>query len=330
MNTLFDFPIHRTAGSFTLTEKNRACKFHDYLLDIISQAEGFKLLPRDLVTKRRINSKKEVIAEIVDAELIKDMISNMFEYTNINIGKNEELFYKSYLFCAISLMSLEFDYFEIPEHDITELELISFSFPKSLSFIPRLDFEMLIQQSDIVKEDDKFLFQEDFFPYYMSYLYNLLSGKDVFYKTMSFICKNANDPSRVEIDSDYEPDIGLELSDIDYAYEVAGEEAFEEQKATLIDLANTPITRQEIIERHNLSIAKLKMSFPGYLEYIKNMEQFINLFDVVQKEEFNNIIRDLISGYLLCEGKSIYSDEDRYLDIMAYLYRAKKVTMKSF
>ena len=86
----------------------------------------------------------------------------------------------------------------------------------------------------------------------------------------------------------------------------------------------TPISAEEAHERNELSSDRLKVLYPGYKDFVSNMDRFLSLYEKHASEDFNSVIRKLISDYLKYEGYSLYSDEKQYMKAMLHINRAKK------
>ena len=149
---IYEYPYHVRKGKFGKTEQHSERKFKDYLADLQIYAEGF-MTPITRFTKRK--------SGLVDTDMIKDTVRLMtedFEDLPDNAEKRE--FYSSFLYCALALMSVEFDYF--PNHRWHRYELPPSRFPDDINSIPELNiyhdppamnFLTLVEEANLIQQN---------------------------------------------------------------------------------------------------------------------------------------------------------------------------------
>lgn len=301
---------HLRRGAFGKAEQHFERKFNDYIEKIRLSAHGFLRPVRDFAVTKYGK---------VETARIKDIAEKI-----VNTAKlkgEEKQFYFSFIYCAVALMSVKFDY--LPYSD--PLGYNKISFPDSLIYM-KMDFNTLVNEAVIIEEKSegktikKGLERSSFFKDYFEMLYSLLVGK-------SIDIKSCEGEDIMDLLSDDE--IREMHEDFDEAEAARTEEEKEAEMEMLCELqdeedAFTPMSEKEYDETNSYFAEKLRVSYPGYKDYVLNLEIFNSLIDKYGSEKFNGVINEMVSDFLGAEGLTVFNDEDRYIKMMVSLTRARK------
>jgi hypothetical protein len=73
---------------------------------------------------------------------------------------------------------------------------------------------------------------------------------------------------------------------------------------------------------------KLKVIYPGYMDYVTSLEKFNELSAKHLNAGFRKNVRYMISAFLVEDGYSIYNNEDAYVELMVSLAKARKTCLR--
>ncbi len=299
---------HYRGGKFGRAEQAFEIDFYKYIDSIKIGAEGFYHRIADFTTKK---------SGIVDSERIKNVVGIMLAKHDHFKSENEKKFYSSFLYCALTLCSLEFKYVseEAPEHP--------FVFPAQY-FDKKPDFRFFVENAVIEADpDDKTtlglesygMFHEGF-----TCLYKLLAGKEIELETV-YTPVEISDREQQEIMDDLIEDTA-DLDDLSL-YE---ENFFDEYDG---DESDDGIDSEEIAEINLINTNKIKSVYPGYKDYITYLERFNKLFKENASTDFFKTVKEMVSAFLIEGGYSIYNNEDALVDTMVMLKNVNRTMYRS-
>jgi hypothetical protein len=83
------------------------------------------------------------------------------------------------------------------------------------------------------------------------------------------------------------------------------------------------MTAEDAREANILSGNKVKLTYPGYQDYIAQLDTFIRLFDLYKSTDFFDTIRGIVSDFLVSNGYSLFSNETDYFEAMVSINTAR-------
>ena len=245
-------------------EQHSERKLQDYLTELQNYALGL-MIPVTYFTRRK--------SGLVDTERINQTVRLMTEDCE-ELQENSEIkqFYSYFLYCALALMSVEFDW--IPYTD--PLGFHHMSFPGNL----QMNFLELITDADLrgTEENDDMDsayhlgLTDGIFSPYLSILYYILTGETI---KLPYVPLEPPEMTGAEY-REFMEDNAEWISQIpeESEEERALKEAYYKAQDDF-----TPMTDEEYNEAHRLFGEKVKAVYPGYADYIQNLDQFVNLFE---------------------------------------------------
>ncbi|MCR5280050.1 MAG: hypothetical protein K6E19_11470 [Lachnospiraceae bacterium] len=272
---------HIRKGKFGKQEQHMERKLLDYINGIWKDAEGLRI---DI---RRFTMKGN---RIVDTEMIKTTAERMVELNTELKGKKIRDFYTSYFYCALAVVSIDFDYFE-------EESGVGSVFSWDPPYRPGRNMQAVINESVFA---------------HLSYLIYLLSGKWMNYDL------------HFGVELDESPEEEKERLDDTFA---EAEANWEEASRAMAELSDDDhIGPEEAAEMNRAEGARIKALYSGWEDLIANAEKLYKLFDKCYNEDdFWIATEKMASEFLLAEGLCIYADEKKYLDVMVLLNRAGRL-----
>ena len=304
ISSIYDHLLHYRAGKFGKTQQQFERKMNSYIDDIRLIAEGF-MTPVAKFTKKR--------SGLISTEMISQTADTIIQtYEDYN-SEEEKEFYRAFMYCALALLSSEFSYMgnEAPGFDHC------FNFPAEKK--DGLTFRYLLENLDMVTSDDGETSFDEFcdFAMYLPLMYELLSGKTISLKTK-------------------ETDIASTISNREKR-EIA-EDLFEKKEVTEddfgpdidVDDLETLVEDPEEVYRecNRIEAGKLKVIYPGYMDYVTSLEKFNELSAKHLNAGFRKNVRYMISAFLVEGGYSIYNNEDAYVELMVSLAKARKTCLR--
>ena len=301
ISSIYDHLLHYRAGKFGKTQQQFERKMNSYIDDIRLIAEGFMTPVAKFTKKGSGLISTEMISQTADT-----IIQTYEDYNN----EEEKEFYRAFMYCALALLSSEFSYMghEAPEFDHC------FNFPEEKK--DGLTFRYLLENLDTVTSDGETSFDDlCAFAMYLPLMYELLSGKTISLKTKyTDIDWPSNNRERRELAEELsektevtEDDFGPDVDDLE----------------TLVE------DPEEVYREHNrIEAGKLKVIYPGYMDYVTSLEKFNELSAKHLNAGFLKNVRYMISAFLVEGGYSIYNNEDAYVELMVSLAKARKTCLR--
>ncbi|MBR1851736.1 MAG: hypothetical protein IJ794_00970 [Lachnospiraceae bacterium] len=306
--------IHLRKGKFGKLEQHSERKLQDYLTELQNYALGL-MIPVAYFTRRK--------SGLVDTERINQTVRLMTaDCEELQESDDVKQFYSSFLYCALALMSVEFDW--IPYADPLGFHHASFPGNLQMNFLDLItdaDLRGAEKNDDMNSEYDLGLTDGIFF-LYLPILYHILTGENI---VLPYVPLEPPEMTRAEY-REFMEDNAEWISQIpdESEEERAMEDAYYKAQDTF-----TPMTDEEYIEAHKSLGEKVKAIYPGYADYIQNLERFAELFQTCASKDFNHIIRKLVTEFLLSQGYSLYNKEDDYIEVMVALNAARKKVMEA-
>ena len=296
--SIYDHSIHLRGGRFGHAQQHFERKFNDYIDDIRLMAEGFHT-PIAEFTKKR--------SGIIDSENLEKTVDEILgSYEGFKNDKEKE-FYGAFLYCAMALCSLEFVAFEAGVSHVYDIKK-----EKDKT----MDFRYFLENIEThTNEEGTFLDEDCLFAMYLPRLYELLAGKTIELKTVyEDIGATLSEKEWAEIQEDM--DIQMEASGSDPMDFYPGD--YEEQK----------YSESEADEANRSSAMKLKAVYPAYETYIKKLERFAELTEECLGPGFRRNVKTMISDFLAESGRTIYNNEDAFVELMVSLTRVRKTVKR--
>lgn len=302
---IYDYPYHTRKNAFGKVEQHRERKFNGYIADLQLYAEGFMTPVRALTRKK---------SGIIDTELIKNAVNSMLD--NRNYQSTEREYYFSFLYCAMALLSVEYEYtYE------DSVEFHAYSFPSGIADLEVPTFRNLVKDADLIVSEDG-VYGFEFCTLYSDQfceLYYLLCGKEPDIPTLDIT------PDITSILSPEELQDLFEEMDSCNPYSEADGDDFSDNE----DEAGAAMTAEDAHEANILSGNKVKLTYPGYQDYITQLDTFIRLFDLYKSTDFFDTIRGIVSDFLVSNGYSLFSNETDYFEAMVSINKAR-LTLHKF
>ena len=301
--SIYNQTLNPRLGKFGPTQQHFERKFNDYIDDIRLTAEGF-LTPVTIFTKKN--------SGILDGKKLKDTADAVVNTFDRFKNDSEKDFYRAFLYCALALLSLDFEYYS------AEVPNTILSFPPEKNC--RMDFRYLLENLELETDNDKTCLNTDsIFAMYLPPLHELLSGKSIelrsAYTEMSLSLTSGESSEMLE---DVFANAPADPSDYFGPEDLADEYC-----------SDGGLRDEEIKEGNTLMSSKLKATFPEYKEFIKNMERFAELFDDNISPAFRTNVRMMTSAFLAEGGYTIFNNEDAYVDLMVSLTGARKTCLRA-
>ena len=292
---------HYRGGKYGRVEQAFEEKMNDLLYNIRVGASGYYHNVADFTTKKSGLLDTGKVKEIADA-----MVSSPGDYVFKDEG--EKKFYYSFLYCALVLCSLDFEY--VPPEDPAHQNFFSFK---------RSNFKKLIENADILQDrsEDGILGLEGYGLYEKGFptLYTLLSGKTI------------------EFASVYEE---IELSEKEWQEIMEDEEADHVDPEAIIEdeaLAHEEKedvrSKEEIAEENEIMAGKIKAMYPGFMDFVTNLENFKNLFDQYASTGFFEAVREMVGQFLAEGGYTLYNNENALVSSLVQIRKANGIMKKA-
>ena len=303
MRSIFNIAYHSKEGKFGKIEQHYERKFNDYIKDIMMYAHGF-MMPVEKFTKKKNG--------IVDTEKIKETVAAIISEGEGFKDEGEKKFYSSFLYCALALLSVRYDF--VPNEEKPGLN--AYTFPDSFPLIGNMDMRLLVGEAEITADGETLGLEYDsLFAMHFPELYYLLSGKYIELKTVYIDYFDLmTEKELADMNADREEGMAeIEEADLEADEEWAEyEENFE------------AMSEEEMYEANMASGNRIKAVYPGYKDYLSNLEVFAGMFEKYADTSFFTKIKNMVSDFLAAGGYTIFNNEEAYINMMVSVNRARK------
>ncbi len=293
--------FHPRKDKFGKLQQSMEKSFTHYLNNLYLSAEGFTTPIKRFTTKK---------TGIVSTEMIKELVEKQLEYKTCFSDAKEKEFYSSFLYCAYTFFSLDFTY--LYHYDKSWIPTYKAVFSNRCA----ITFFNVLESSRVKAYDDGTFGLVDDTSYSggFEHLYELLADEYIHIPTFSYTSEQLD-----EILDATQLESCENLDDLDES-----DPFFWEDQQTVDSDTDDLMTEAETHEANILEGKKIMLTYPGYSDYIEKLKQFIKLFPQYAKPSFNEDIREMISGFLLANGYSIFDCEEGYIDMMVSIKKAQQ------